>query len=171
MPRLNHVSIHAVDLDESTRFYEELFGMERLPSPRFGEQPVRWLAVGDQQLHLFRHEGTEPPPRHHLALDVDDFEAVYRKAKERGLLDFETFDSPIREHPAGWVQMYIRDPAGNLVEIDWPDASMLDRSSIPELTRLEDSVPQVGEAREATLYHVPAASKQADHAPVSGRAD
>jgi YD repeat-containing protein len=153
MTRLNHVSIHADDLEASTRFYEELFGMERIPSPRFGEQQVQWLRVGDQQLHLFRHEGTEPPPRHHLALDVDDFEAFYRTAKERGLLDFETFSSPIREHPAGWVQMYIRDPAGNLVEIDWPDVSTLVRSAIPELTRLEDDVPQTGEARHATLYH------------------
>jgi lactoylglutathione lyase len=152
--RLNHVSIHADDLEESTRFYEELFGMERLPTARFGEQRVQWLRLGDQQLHLFQHAGTEPPRRHHLALDVDDFEACYARAKERGLLDFQTFDSPIREHPAGWVQMYIRDPAGNLVEIDWPDVSTLDRSAIPELTRLEDAVPQTGEAREATLYHV-----------------
>jgi hypothetical protein len=26
--------------------------------------------------------------------------------------------------------MYIRDPAGNLVEIDWPDITTLDRSVI-----------------------------------------
>jgi hypothetical protein len=49
--------------------------------------------------------------------------------------------------------MYIRDPAGNLVEIDWPDASTLDRSAIPELTRLEDELAQTAEARSATLYH------------------
>ena len=26
----------------------------------------------------------------------------------------------------GAVQMYIRDPAGNLVELDWPDVNNLD---------------------------------------------
>ena len=48
--------------------------------------------------------------------------------------------------------MYIRDPAGNLVEIDWPDATTLDRSTLPELQRLGDSVPQTGDALRATLY-------------------
>jgi YD repeat-containing protein len=150
--RFNHVSIHAEDLEESTRFYEDLFGMERLPTPRF-RQRVQWLRLGDQQLHLFQRDGTEPPRFHHVALDVDDFEAAYRKARELGLLDTDTWDSPIREHPSGWVQMYIRDPAGNLVEVDWPDASTLDRSAIPELTRLEDELPQTEAARSATLYH------------------
>jgi YD repeat-containing protein len=152
--RFNHVSIHADDLEESTRFYEEVFGMERLPTPRF-RQSVQWLRLGDQQLHLFQRDATEPPRFHHVALDVDDFEAAYRKARELGLLDTETWDSPIREHRSGWVQMYIRDPAGNLVEIDWPDASTLDRSSIPELTRLDDDLPQTEAARSATLYHAP----------------
>ena len=58
----------------------------------------------------------------------------------------------MRYHPAGWVQMYIRDPAGNLVEVDWPDVSTLDPEIVAELAQLEDTVPQEGEAREATLY-------------------
>jgi hypothetical protein len=62
----------------------DLFGMDRLPSPNFS-QPVAWLRLGEQQLHLFESES--PAPRsHHFALDVDDFEVAYRKAKELGLL-------------------------------------------------------------------------------------
>jgi YD repeat-containing protein len=56
------------------------------------------------------------------------------------------------ELPDGSVQMYIRDPAGNLVEIDWPDVSTLDRSLFPDLKRLGDTVPQTGDALRATLY-------------------
>ena len=41
--------------------------------------------------------------------------------------------------------MYIRDPAGNLIECCWPDVETLDRSQFPELKRLEDSVPQTEE--------------------------
>ncbi len=149
--RFNHVSIHADDLEESARFYEEIFGMERLPTPRFSV-PVLWLRLGEQQLHLFRRR-SEPPAFHHIALDVDDFEGVYRAAKERGALDPETEGAAVREHPAGWVQMYIRDPAGNLVEIDWPDASTLDRSVVTEIVRLHDGLPQLGDAARATLYH------------------
>jgi YD repeat-containing protein len=150
--RFNHVSIHANDLDESTRFYEEVFGMERLPTPRF-RQPVRWLRLGDQQLHLFQREDAESPPYHHLGLDVDDFEAVYKAAKERGLLDHETWQRPLRVHPSGWVQMYIRDPAGNLVEVDWPDVSTLDPALAAQLYPLETDIPQTGDAARATLYH------------------
>ena len=149
--RFNHVSIHAVDLDESVRFYTEIFGMEVIPSPKFRHR-VEWLRLGDQQLHLFLRE-TPAPDFHHIGLDVDDFEAVYLKAKELGLLDPSTWYSQIWEHPAGWVQMYVRDPAGNLVEIDWPDASTLDRSVVTGIRRLDDDVAQTGEALHATLYH------------------
>ncbi|MDX6536702.1 MAG: hypothetical protein QOD37_1043, partial [Gaiellales bacterium] len=50
------------------------------------------------------------------------------------------------------VQMYLRDPAGNLVELDWPDVTTLDRSRVPDIKRLADSVPQAPEAQGATLY-------------------
>ena len=149
--RVNHVSIHANDLEESARFYEELFGLRRVPAGSFRD-PVIWLALGDQQLHLFQRDDAEAPRAHHVAIDVDDFEAVYREAKRRGLLDGDTWQQRARYHPAGWVQMYLRDPAGNLVEVDWPDVSTLDPEIAAELAPLEDAVPQVGEAREATLY-------------------
>jgi lactoylglutathione lyase len=149
--RFNHVSIPADDFEESARFYEELFGMERLPTPNF-DVPVLWLTVGDQQLHLFRR-GAGATPFHHFGLDVDDFEAVYRKAEELGLLDPDAWGSQVRELPDGSVQMYLRDPAGNLVEVDWPDASTLDRSVVTNLGRLADERPQTGDAARATLYH------------------
>ncbi len=150
--RINHVSVVADDLDESARFYEEVFGMERLPTPRFPEAPVLWLRLGEQQLHLFRRD-VDAPAYHHVGIDVDDFEGVYRKAKELGVLDTGAWGTPLRRHPLGWVQLYLRDPAGNLVEVDWPDASTLDPAIASEVKRLEDDLPQDGEAAIATLYH------------------
>lgn len=146
----NHVSIHAHDIEESVRFYTEVLGMEVIPTPNFSF-PVRWMRLGDLQLHLFERE-TEAPPYHHIGLNVDDFEAVYKKASELGLHDSEAFFSDIYELPDGSVQMYIRDPARNLVEIDWPDVTTLDRSNLPEFKKLEDTVPQTGEALDAALY-------------------
>ena len=151
--RLNHVSIHADDMEESLRFYMEVFGMERLPSPDFGIH-VEWLRLGDQQLHLFKRE-TPAPEFHHVAFDVDDFEAAYVKAKELGLLEDRAFGASVREFPDGAVQMYIRDPAGNLVEIDWPDVSTLDRSVVDSIARIADERPQEGDAARSTLYHAP----------------
>jgi catechol 2,3-dioxygenase-like lactoylglutathione lyase family enzyme len=149
--RLNHVSVHANDMEESLRFYTEVFGMERLPSPDFSEH-VEWLRLGEQQLHLFKRE-TPAPEFHHIALDVDDFEAAYLKAKELGVLEERSFGASVRELPGGAVQMYIRDPAGNLVEVDWPDVSTLDRSVVAPIARLADERPQSEEAARATLYH------------------
>ena len=39
--------------------------------------------------------------------------------------------------------MYLRDPAGNLVEVNWPDASSLDRSvvTVPGGTQCPNSLP------------------------------
>lgn len=149
--RFNHVSIHAVDLEASLRFYTEVLGMERLPSPDFAE-PVEWLRLGDQQLHLFQVE-TPAPRHHHLGLDVDDFEAVYVRATELGIFDRGAFAPAVRELPDGAVQMYLRDPAGNLIEIDWPDVSTLDRSIVTTIRKLSDDRPQSGEAARARLYH------------------
>jgi YD repeat-containing protein len=150
--RINHVSIKADDLEGSARFYEELFGMVRIPAPNFPEVTVIWLQLGDQQLHLF-HPGGEALAAQHFGLDVENFEAVYRKAKERGLLVVnQEGGRPIRMHPAGWVQMYVRDPAGNLVEIDWPDVEGLPADIRGEIPNLDDDLPQVGAERTATLY-------------------
>jgi lactoylglutathione lyase len=149
--RLNHVSIHATDMEESLRFYVDVFGMERVPSPNFAQR-VEWLRLGEQQLHLF-HRVTPAPEFHHIALDVDDFEAAYLKAKELGVLDQDSFGASVRELPGGAVQMYLRDPAGNLVEVDWRDISTLDRNVVTNITRVADERPQTGDAAHATLYH------------------
>jgi catechol 2,3-dioxygenase-like lactoylglutathione lyase family enzyme len=151
--RINHVSIFARDLEESARFYEELFEVERLPTATFPQGPVLWLKLGDQQLHLFESAGNEPTLRHHFGMDVDDFDAVYAKAKELGVLDTDAFGASLRGHAMGWVQMYLRDPAGNLVEVDWPDATTLSPATLAEMVPLESMARQVGEAAEATLYH------------------
>jgi hypothetical protein len=42
--------------------------------------------------------------------------------------------------------------AGNLVEVDWPDVSTLDRSVVTDIRKLADDVPQTGAAQSATLF-------------------
>ena len=137
-----HVSIGARDLGESVRFYRDFFGMEEVPSPDFSG-PVRWLRVGDLQLHLFHDEGPAPVG-HHFALDVDDFEEAFRKAEELGIRDDDRY-STVRELPDGAVQMYLRDPSGNLVEVNWRDVNTLDRGLIRDIRK-------VGGPPDAALY-------------------
>ena len=59
--------------------------------------------------------------------------------------------------------MYLRDPVGNLVEVDWPDASTLDREVVGEIALLADERPQSDEARRARLYLAPAAPWRPRH--------
>jgi catechol 2,3-dioxygenase-like lactoylglutathione lyase family enzyme len=146
----NHVSVHARDLEQSVRFYTEVFGMERIPTYTFAF-PVQYLRLGDLQLHLFQRD-TPAPAFHHIGINVDDFEAAYERVQELGIAERKSFFEDMYELPDGSVQMYLRDPAGNLVELDWPDVTTLDRERVPDIRKLEDRVPQTAEALGATLY-------------------
>jgi lactoylglutathione lyase len=148
--KFNHVSIQAGDLEESLAFYTELFGMERIPSPVF-RFPTAWLRVGDQELHLFQSD-TPAPRLQHFGLTVDDFEAVYVKSRALGIQDRGSWSHQPYELPDGSVQMYLRDPTGNLVEVDWPDVSTLDRSVVTDIRKLADDIPQTRAAQSATLF-------------------
>jgi len=148
---LNHVSVVAHDLEESKRFYVEELGLEPLPTPAFAF-PVVWLAAGERQLHLFQRPGA-PPSHAHVALEISAFMPVYRRMKELGALDHETFGNCIWELPGGAVQLYVRDPAGNLIELDHPDASTIPKDEVPEYRVLADVRPQDGDAARATLWH------------------
>jgi lactoylglutathione lyase len=149
--RLNHVSIHADDLAESVRFYSEVLGLEKIATYTFAF-PVQYFRVGDQQLHIFQREATPAPQFHHIALDIDDFEGAYERARDLRIHDSAAFFSDVYELPDGAVQMYIRDPAGNLVEINWPDITTLDQDRLPTFRRLADTVDQTPEGLQATLY-------------------
>jgi catechol 2,3-dioxygenase-like lactoylglutathione lyase family enzyme len=113
---INHVSVNARDLRESTDFYVELLGARRIPSPNFGV-PVQWLALDHSQVHLFERD-LAPSGHHHFAVTVDDLEPVYRAAERRDAFDRVAFGNHLVELPGDVVQLYVRDPAGNLVEID-----------------------------------------------------
>jgi len=120
---INHVSIHAQDLERSAAFYEQLFGMERIPTPKFAF-PVAWLRLGRQQLHLFVRSDAQ-------AAAVPSRWAERRRLRRRLLARSRAATArrqrvpspPCTKLPDGSVQMYLRDPAGNLVEVDWPDGA------------------------------------------------
>jgi len=48
------------------------------------------------------------------------------------------------------VQMYLRDPAGNMVEVNRPDASTLDRSVVTE--EIHKVEAETADSAKATLY-------------------
>lgn len=148
--RINHVSVNALDLQESVDFYVELLGAEPLTTPNFGI-PVQWLALGRTQLHLFERELT-PTSHHHFGITVDDLEPVYRAADRRGVFDDIAFKNRLVELPGDVVQLYVRDPAGNLVEIDSPGKDRLPEDMRAQLKHLWDFNPHSEEQMRARLF-------------------
>ena len=148
--RINHVSVNARDLQESIDFYVELLGAEPLATPNFG-LPVQWLALGRTQLHLFERD-LEPTSHHHFGVTVDDLEPVYRAADARGAFDDVAFKNRLVELPGDVVQLYVRDPAGNLVEIDSPGKDRLPADMRAQLKQLWDFNPHTDEQMRARLF-------------------
>ncbi|WP_018899676.1 VOC family protein [Rhizobium sp. 2MFCol3.1] len=129
MLALHHVSIITDDLETSLPFYRDVFGLSEIPRPDF---PVggAWLACGSLQVHLVVHpEGTfrQRPviDRNdwHFAFRTDDFEGVLERLAALGFsADLPEGDPKhmlvFRTGPAGFPQLYLRDPDLNIVEIN-----------------------------------------------------
>lgn len=146
---INHITVLTLDLDESERFYVELFGAERLVSPNFGT-PVRWLRIGDAQIHLLQ-AGTGGGGIGHFGITVDDLAPVYEHARELDALDPVVNGHYFWELPDGVAQLYVRDPSGNLVEVNSRDASVLPVSVREDIRVLADVQPQDEENLRARL--------------------
>ena len=112
---LNHVSVSVRDFEESLDFYVGFLGLRRIPNPNMGVR-LEWLRAGERQVHLFP-ECERAPERHHLAFEIDDFEERFVAARERGCLVEVPGFAAANVLPDGSGQMYLRDPAGNLVEL------------------------------------------------------
>jgi lactoylglutathione lyase len=147
---LNHVSVSAKDLATSTHFYEDLLGMERIPTPNFGGK-VQWLRIGTQQLHLAEREVTINN-LNHFGITVDDFPQVYYRAKEMGIFNDRMQGYHLCELPDGKVQLYVKDPAGNTLEINHPDVQTLPDDIRADITKLKDAFPQSETNLQARLY-------------------
>lgn len=147
---INHVSVNAVDLQRSVDFYVELLGAEPIPTPNFGIH-VQWLALGRTQLHLFERD-IQPTSHHHLGITVDDLESVYRVAERHDAFDRTAFRNHLVELPGDVVQLYIRDPAGNLVEIDQHGVDRLPDDIRAQLKPLWELNPQSEDNMRGRLF-------------------
>jgi catechol 2,3-dioxygenase-like lactoylglutathione lyase family enzyme len=148
--RINHVSVSARELATSVDFYVELLGAEPIPTPNFG-LPVQWLALGRTQLHIFEAD-LQPTSHHHLGITVDDLEPVYRAAERHDAFDREAFGNHLVELPGDVVQLYLRDPGGNLVEMDHHGVDRLPGDIRAQLKGLWELHPQSDEQMRGRLF-------------------
>ena len=93
-----------------------------------------------------------PTSHHHFGITVDRLEPVYRAAERRGAFDFESFGNHLVLLPGDVVQLYLRDPAGNLVEVDQAGAERLPDDLRARLKGLWDFNAQDDEQMRGRLF-------------------
>ena len=96
--------------DDCVAFYA-LLGFERVAPPPSLAERAAWLQLGPTQLHLMDVESPVVLPRGHVAVVVDTYDETLAALRAAGH-DVE----PRAEH-WGSPRAYVRDPAGNLVEL------------------------------------------------------
>ncbi len=112
---IQHVNVMVDDLAAAIYFYENLLGLDRAPTPDLGFPAQFFRVGGSQEIHV-NELGDVHPERSHFCLRVDDFNAVFARALERDVFEIETWGKA-RRLPTGVMQAFVRDPAGNLIEL------------------------------------------------------
>ena len=113
----HHVAIGVPDLEQALAFYTGPLGFRVLDSrPDFAGIVGAWLQVGTQQLHLVVDPADTPGSSHHFAMLVDDVEAWAVRLEQHGA-------SPRRlpYTPGAGRQLFVKDPGGNVIELNQPD--------------------------------------------------
>ena len=130
---VNHVCIAVKDIDETIRFYRDVFGVEESEVVDIEDQAVRatLIRVGGSQLEFI--EPTDPSGGvakfiqrrgegvHHLCFEVEDLAGTLRRLDERGIA---VIDREPREGLSGTIGfIHPKATRGVLIElVDQDDA-------------------------------------------------
>jgi len=118
MSRIVHIALKVENLEETTRFYQDVFGFTEQSTKKVRDHTSRHLSDGDLDFTLIRYdEGTESneskasgagPCIHHFAIEVDDMEKYTALIRSRGC---EIISDP------GVVPVKFRAPGGTVAEL------------------------------------------------------
>jgi catechol 2,3-dioxygenase-like lactoylglutathione lyase family enzyme len=140
---IQHVNVNVDDLATAVPFYRDVLGLALDPTPDQGFESQFFRIGARQQIHM--NVITDARPfRGHFCLELPDFMGVFARAKAVGAIDVAPWGR-VRRLPGGKMQMFVRDPAGNLIEI----ASVSDAVIDPALFRDELVEPEPGVYRMA----------------------
>lgn len=118
--QLHHVSLLVRDVEKARAFYRDILSLKEMERPAF-DFPGAWFRVGNsgQQLHLIVHDGQTlrsggiDTRDGHFAMRVASYRAVLATLEQHGI---EYKANP--ESRAGFAQIFILDPDGNIVEFN-----------------------------------------------------
>jgi glyoxylase I family protein len=111
---VHHVSLNVRDTEEAGRFYRDVLGLEEIDRPAFGFRGM-WLRSGPQEIHLLEVADHRAPEGQHFAFRVEDIDGVVAEIRRRGAEVSDPIPIPV---PGGGRQAFLKDPSGNLIELN-----------------------------------------------------
>ena len=135
---LHHLAIKTGDVDASVEFYNEVIGSHSVKRPNFNF-PGAWLQFGETMIHLYGGDAAknvEGSHDHgsaaidHIALSAHGFDEMRGICEARDL-DWRQFDIP----SFNLWQLFVHDPSGVLVELNFDTAKEPEGSKGPDETR------------------------------------
>jgi catechol 2,3-dioxygenase-like lactoylglutathione lyase family enzyme len=93
MARIVHIALKVEDLEKSTKFYEDVFGLYQLKTGHTRGHTSRHMTEGTIDLALMTYDNEEEPEAtlsgpgpciHHFGVEVEDREAIMKKVVENG---------------------------------------------------------------------------------------
>ncbi|MEO6708892.1 MAG: VOC family protein [Planctomycetota bacterium] len=140
---IHHINVNVDDLESAVVFYRDVLGLPLEATPDQGFRSQFFRVGPAQQIHM-NEIADAHQFRGHFCLVVPEFTAVFARAKAAGAIDLKPWGR-VRRLPGGAMQMFVRDPAGNLIEI----ASARDARIDPGLFADELVEPKPGVYRMA----------------------
>lgn len=111
---INHVTLIVDQLETAAKFYEEELGLEPVAAFVFDYPTAFFKFPNGQQLHLSEWKDQQSF-RGHLCLTIDNWSEMFHRMKALGIIDLEPWGN-VRQLQKGVMQMFVRDPSGNLIE-------------------------------------------------------
>ena len=112
--KLLHAGLLITDLERSRQFYSGILGLKEKPRPDF-DFPGAWYDLGQCELHLIVTREPLPPADarpsrdFHVSFLIEDYEGTKQALQKAGV--------GFREGSSGLAQIFVRDPDGNLIEL------------------------------------------------------
>jgi catechol 2,3-dioxygenase-like lactoylglutathione lyase family enzyme len=97
---------------QSLAFYRDVLGLAEIPKPEeLRARGGAWFQTGNLQMHVGVDPDTSPKSKRHVCFLVSDLTAARAKVVSKGIAIEE------ESLAEGLSRFFIRDPAGNRIEI------------------------------------------------------
>lgn len=113
--QIQHINVNVDDLAVAVAFYRDVLGLPLDATPDQGFESQFFRINERQQIHMNVISDVRPF-RAHFCLELPDFAGVFRRAKAANAIDLAPWGR-VRQLPGGKMQMFVRDPHGNLIEV------------------------------------------------------